>query len=212
MTRDSQPGIFCLEGEWDSDLTRRLSVRPVLELLDQLGVAQWIHRDVATISEFGYYLAKWVSDEYEVFPVLWLAMHGDSAAISMSDDEDGLLTMDELEDMLAGLCSGKVIYFASCSTLKEDPKRLQQFAKRTGARAVIGYRKNVLWSEAASFEMLLLQELVTRVKSNGIFKRLQEDHPVLAKRLGLVVATKNEVYRTSLRTSKALPQRRSSPV
>ena len=51
--------------------------------------------------------------------------------------------------------------------------------------------------------MLLLQELATRVKSNGIFKRLQEDHPVLAKRLGLVVATKNKVYRTALRTSKA---------
>ena len=50
--------------------------------------------------------------------------------------------------------------------------------------------------------MLLLQELVTRVKSNGIFKRLQDDHPVLAKRLGLVVATKNEVYRTALRTTK----------
>lgn len=70
MTRDDQSGIFCLEGEWDSDLTRRLSVRPVLELLEQLGVAPWIHRDVATVSEFQYYLAKWVSDEYEDFPVL----------------------------------------------------------------------------------------------------------------------------------------------
>jgi len=205
LTRDSQPGIFCLEGEWDDDLTSRLSVRPVLELLDHLDVARWVHRDVATASEFAYYLAKWTSAEYERFPVLWLAIHGDSAAIRMSGDDDGSLTMDELEEMLAGACAGKVIYFASCSTLKEDPKRLQQFAKRTGARAVIGYRKNVLWSEAASFEMLLLQELVTRVKSNGIFKRLQEDHPVLAKRLGLVVATKNEVYRTALRTSKALP-------
>ena len=201
--QDKQPGIFCLEGEWESDLTRRLSVRPVLELLEQLGVAQWIHRDVATVAECQYYLEKWVCDEYATFPVLWLAMHGDSAAISMSGDEDGFLTMDELEDMLTGACSGKVIYFASCSTLKEDPKRLQQFAKRTGARAVIGYRKNVLWSDAAAFEMLLLQELVTRVKSNGIFKRLQEDHPVLAKRLGLVVATKNEVYRTALRATKA---------
>ena len=201
--REDLPGIFCLEGEWDSDLTRRLSVRPVLELLEQLEVAQWIHRDVATLSEFEYYLEKWISEEYSRFSVLWLAMHGDRATIALSGDEEGSLTMDELEDLLAGRCAGKVVYFASCSTLKEDPKRLQQFAKRTGARAVIGYRKNVAWSEAAAFEVLLLQELATRVKSNGIFKRLQEDHPVLAKRLGLVVATKNEVYRTSLRTTKA---------
>ena len=201
--REDLPGIFCLEGEWDSDLTRRLSVRPVLELLEQLGVAQWIHRDVATRAEFEYYLDKWTSDDYTAFPVLWLAMHGDAAAISLSGGDQGSLTMDELEEVLVGACAGKVVYFASCSTLKEDPKRLQQFAKKTGARAVIGYRKNVDWSDAAAFEVLLLQELATRVKSNGIFKRLQDDHPVLAKRLGLVVATKNEVYRTALRTAKS---------
>lgn len=199
--REDLPGIFCLEGEWDSDLTNRLSVRPVLELLEHLGVAQWIHRDVATRAEFEYYLGKWTSHGYANFPVLWLAMHGDKALISLSDGEQASLSMDELEGVLAGNCAGKVVYFASCSTLKEDPKRLQQFAKRTGARAVIGYRRNVLWSEAAAFEVLLLQELTTRVKSNGIFKRLQEDHPVLAKRLGLVIATKTEVYRTALRTA-----------
>ncbi|WP_281871946.1 DUF6642 family protein [Brachybacterium paraconglomeratum] len=199
--REDLPGIFCLEGEWDSDITRRLSVRPVLELLEHLEVAQWIHRDVATRAEFTYYLGKWVSEDYDGFGVLWLAMHGDSAAVSLSGDEDGDIELDELEEILKGACAGKVIYFASCSTLKEDPKRLQQFARRTGARAVIGYRKDVGWAEAAAFELLLLQELVTRVRSNGIFKRLQDDHPVLAKRLGLVVATKNDVYRTALRSS-----------
>lgn len=201
--REDLPGVFCLEGEWDSDITRRLSVRPVLELLEHLEVAQWIHRDVATRAEFGYYLGKWASDEYADFGVLWLAMHGGSAAVSMSGDEDGDIELDELEEMLKGACAGRVIYFASCSTLKEDPKRLQQFVKVTGARAVIGYRKDVGWAEAAAFELLLLQELVTRVRSNGIFKRLQDDHPVLAKRLGLVVATKNDVYRTALRSSGA---------
>ncbi|MFE7605264.1 DUF6642 family protein [Brachybacterium paraconglomeratum] len=200
--REDLRGIFCLEGEWDGDLTSRLSVRPVLELLEELEVAQWIHRDVATRAEFEYYLRKWTSDEYADFPVLWLAMHGDKALISLSGDEQASLTIGELEQALAGSCAGKVVYFASCSTLKEDPKRLQQFAKKTGARAVIGYRKDVDWSDAAAFEVLLLQEVVTRVNSNGIFKRLQEDHPVLAKRLGLVVATKNEVYRTALRTAK----------
>ncbi|MGP9736084.1 DUF6642 family protein [Brachybacterium sp. AOP42-C2-15] len=201
--REELPGIFCLEGEWDSDITRRLTVRPVLELLEHLDVAQWIHRDVATRAEFGYYLDKWVSEDYADFGVLWLAMHGGSAVVSMSGDAHGDIELDELEEMLKGACAGRVIYFASCSTLKEDPKRLQQFAKRTGARAVIGYRKDVDWAQAASFELLLLQELATSVKGSGIFQRLQDDHPVLAKRLGLVVATKTNVYRTALRSTKA---------
>lgn len=198
---DELPGIFCLEGEWDNDLRRRLSVRPVLELLEHLGVAQWIHRDAATRTEVEYYLDKWTDDQYANFGVLWLAMHGAGETVAFSEHDDGALDLEELEVILKGKCAGKVIYFASCSTLKVDPDRLQQFAKITGARAVIGYRKDVRWSDAAAFEVLLLQELVTRVKSSGIFKRLQDDHPVLSKRLGLVVATKSVVYRTPLRVS-----------
>lgn len=201
MARQELPGIFCLEGEWDEDIRGRLSVRPILELLEHLNIAQWVHRDAATRSEFEYYLDKWTSNAYDEFEVLWLAMHGGRSTVALSGHEEGAVELDELEDMLKGLCNGRVIYFASCSTLKEDPKRLQQFARRTGARAVIGYRKDVKWTEAAAFEVLLLQELVTHVKSSGIFKRLRDDHPVLSKRLGLVIATKNNVYRTALRTS-----------
>lgn len=81
--REDLPSNFCLEGEWDSGLTNRLSVRRVLE---QLEVAQWIHRDVVTRPELEYYLEKWTSDEYKNIPVLWLAMHGSKTSITLSGD------------------------------------------------------------------------------------------------------------------------------
>lgn len=197
--REVLRGIFCIEGEWDGDLRRRLSVRPVLELLEHLEVAQWIHRDAATRTEVEYYLDKWTSDDYSEFNVLWLAMHGTGEYVCFNEheDDDGILDLEELEESLKGACAGKVIYFASCSTLMVEPDRLKRFVKATGARAVIGYRNDVGWSDAAAFEVILLQELVTRVQSPGIFRRLRADHPVLSERLGLVIATKYDVFGAS---------------
>ena len=59
------PGVFCLEGEWDRDLRQRMSVEPVLELLERIRLARYIHRDVATITEFEYYLKKWGQKGYQ---------------------------------------------------------------------------------------------------------------------------------------------------
>lgn len=81
--REGQPNTFCLEGEWDSDLTRRLSVRPVLELIEAV---PWRHRDVLTRPEHEYYLEKWTLDGYADFPVLWLAVHGSKTSITLSGD------------------------------------------------------------------------------------------------------------------------------
>ncbi|GAB2538644.1 DUF6642 family protein [Brachybacterium huguangmaarense] len=193
------PGIFCLEGEWSEDLQHRLSVRPLLELLEQLGIAQSIHRDVATTGDFSYYLEQWKDPRYEKFRVLYLAMHGDAEGLWLGKDGP---TLDELGEELAGKCAGCVVYFGSCLTMKAADDELKRFAKRTGARAVIGYRREVDWAQVASFELLLLQELVTKVRSDAIYNSLVATHPVLTKRFGLVVATKNEVHRVPLRTAR----------
>ena len=138
MTSHQGSGIFCLEGEWAADLREKMSVRPILELLDQLWVAPFIHRDVATTDELRYYAGKWSQKRYDRYGVLYLAMHGNEGSVYLGRDD---VTLDELQEMLTGACKGKVVYFGSCLTLKADGKRLQEFARVTGARAVVGYRR-----------------------------------------------------------------------
>lgn len=115
MRKTVGDGIFCLEGEWSSDLRERVSVRPLLTLLEHLGISQSIHRDVATTDEFEYYVSKWQQKRYDPYKVLYLAMHGDAGSIHLGRDA---VSLDDLEAMMRGACKGKVIYFGSCLTLK----------------------------------------------------------------------------------------------
>jgi len=199
MRRPLGDGIFCLEGEWSADLRERMSVRPILALLEHLGIADSIHRDVATMDEFEYYVSKWQLKRYADYKVLYLAMHGDAGSVYLGRDQ---VSLDDLEETMRGACSGKVIYFGSCLTLKGDPKRLQQLARVTGARAVVGYRRSVPWLECAAFEVLLLDRLATGLRSDAIFNRLVNEHGLFAKSLGLVVATRTQVHRVPLRTRR----------
>lgn len=48
--RSGQTGIFCLEGDWDSNLTDRTSIEPQLRMLKNMGSCGGvIHRDVPTV-------------------------------------------------------------------------------------------------------------------------------------------------------------------
>lgn len=198
MARAAASGIFCLEGEWSSDLRDRRSVKPILTLLEQLNIADSVHRDVATRDELEHYIGKWQQKRYDGYRVLYLAMHGDPGTVYLGRDE---LSLDELEQILAGSCKGKVIYFGSCLTLKGNNDRLQRFARATGARAVVGYRREVDWLESAAFEVLLLDRLVMGIRSDAVFNNLVRDHGRFAKSLGLVVATRAQVHKVPLRVS-----------
>jgi leucyl-tRNA synthetase len=184
------PGIFCLEGEWDSNLRRRESVMPMLDLLERLGIAQSIHRDVATKDEFFYYLEKWGQKAYHDYVILYLASHGDSGCLALGKES---VMLEELEDALVGKADGGVIYFGSCLTMVTDDDRLKKFVKRTGASVVVGYRAEIGWLEAAAFELLLLERLLRGERSDAFFRRLTKDHGKFASDLGLVAATAKAV-------------------
>lgn len=194
----SLPGILCLEGELNEDMRKKSTVRPVLEMLETLDKAQVVHRNVAVKEDLAFYVDTLQKKRYEKFQVLYLAMHGDEGAISTGGAD---LTLEDLGELLAGTCKGRVIYFGTCLTMKATGKELKQFAAVTGARAVIGYRKSVPFDTVAAFELPLMQELVTSVRGGTIYSRLKAEHPVLAKKLGLVVATKNEVHMVPLRAT-----------
>lgn len=185
------PGIFCLEGEWDTDLRRRRSVRPILELYERLGLARFIHRDVATSDEFAYYLKKWRQKGYGDYQLLYLAMHGEMGELSLGRD---ILQLDDLSELIDGCAMGRTIYFGSCSTMLAEEDELMRFVRKTGAAAAVGYFESVDWLEAAGFEVFLVEQLLRGRRSDAFFRAITRDHPELSTKLGLTVATKTKVY------------------
>ncbi len=160
MSSSKAKGVFCLEGDWDSDLRWRATVGPVLELLDRSGApaVPFIRRDVGTFEEFQYYLGKWTQRRYAKYPILYLGFHGGPGILHVGDRRKGPVTLEWLEDRLAGACKGRLIHFGACGTLGTQGNRLQQFLRRTKALAVCGYQEDVDWMLSAAFELILLYQ------------------------------------------------------
>ena len=148
--------VFCLEGLWDEDLRATLSVKPGLDLLQTNGM-KYIYKDVATESEFNFYLNKYRQKRYNKYPVLYLGFHGAQNAIELSDNKN--ICLSDVSDILEGACKNRVVIFASCSTFKNSEEEIEGFIKQTEALAVIGYQSDVDWLEATAFEIMLIDTL-----------------------------------------------------
>ncbi|WP_416063162.1 DUF6642 family protein [Rhodococcus indonesiensis] len=185
MGRANAPGVLCLEGEWGERLAERTSVEPALELLERSGVIRLIHRDIATRGELEHYLDRAMRKSFKGFDLIFLAFHGSPETLWLGKD---CITFSELEEVMAGRCTGKIIHFGSCQVLAADDEVLIQFCRRTGARAVVGYTKDVDIITTAAFEILLVAELVNSRKMKPAYDRLVRQHPVLTVELGFRMA------------------------
>jgi hypothetical protein len=167
-------GVFCLEGDWWGDLKKPTTVEPMLNLLRSVETFRvpYIHRNVATMSEFEHYIGRWALNQHADYPVLYLAFHGVAGALQLGAKKGNgeRIEFDWFEERLAGRCEGRIIYFGSCLTLNIHGNRLNSFIERTGALAVCGYREEVFWMRSTAFDLLFLAELqhINRWSRNGI--------------------------------------------
>lgn len=190
-------GIFCLEGNWEHNLKDKSSVLPILELLERKGNCNFIYRDCATPEQFEYYLGRWkhktVSDKY---PILYLAFHGNKECIRLPNGSE--YSLEELGTILESACERKVIFFASCETLKIDQRKINSFLTKTNAIAVIGYKKAVDWMVSTAFEFLVLNALQDdQFDSKGICKiatKIESDYGKLHKILDLRIVINKEHF------------------
>lgn len=154
-------GIFCIEGQWTSDLRDQCSVEPALRLLkdSHSPSVPYIHRNTSTIQELEANISRWL--KLKSYPILYLAFHGTPEGILIEGMKarSEVVLFDWFEEILKGKCQGKVIYFGSCATLKTHGHRINRFVKQTRAAAVFGYRRDVPWVESTIFEVLLLSYL-----------------------------------------------------
>lgn len=163
----AKPGIFCVEGQWGA-LDEQESVLPILELLDRLGKARFIHKDVATPEEMSFYLSRWLLRQYAGYSVAYFAMHGETSRLWLTDKQP--LELDELGALLEGRCHGRRIYFGSCSVLRA-PVRLAEFVEQTGAELVCGFSQSVDWLESAAFDTVLL-DLLANGSASAVQRRM----------------------------------------
>ena len=151
-------GIFCLENPWyPRQLDRRLSVRPILEVLSDRERIPFVHRECGTAADIHFYLEQWTLKRYRRYPILYLAFHGEPKLIWIGNDK---FTLDQFAELFEGRCERKVVVLGSCATLHTDRRHLKRFLKMTKALAVCGYLESVDWVPSTAFEMMLLFTLV----------------------------------------------------
>lgn len=178
--------VFCLEGDWDSDLRRSSpSIRSLIDLMSMSGQVKAVYRDVATVAELEHYLAIWLEQKrYADYRVGWLAFHGGPGYIKLGRKR---LDFAQLAEVIGpNACTGRALYLGSCETAHADQQDLAEFRHRIGAHTVCGFRKQVDWIEAAAFELLLMQALGDRSQRAASFKLINREYGPLAARLGFI--------------------------
>lgn len=192
-----KPGLFCLEGDWYRDLRDSVTVEPILQLLRSVGVADYIHRDIGTRAEFEHYVSQWAMRRYSNYRVLYIATHGDIDTLAMGFGRRNEITLDELQDLLAGECADRFIYFGACSVFNGEEDWLTEFAQATKAKAIIGYSGSPPMLECAAFEAMLLAEVLSWSRTDAFVTAMSRRYGTQAKEFGLMAATSRRVYRAA---------------
>lgn len=155
-------GIYCIEtGGWYGD-DDRTSVRPLLQLLEDLYGAPYIHRDAATKEELFHYLTKWkdFDPRHYHYPILYLGFHGSAGGyvrLEKVDGEEDWVNHEDLTARLGSSCTNRLVHFGSCGSLTGVD--WSGFLQQTGASAVSGYDEAVDFAESAAFELIYLADL-----------------------------------------------------
>ena len=191
-------GIYCIEGLWDhGNIQDQSTVLPILDLLEKRGYCNYIYHDCATKSELEYFLEKWKHKTVnKKYPILYLAFHGDPGYIFLTHEDKYSLT--ELANYLGDKCTGKIVYFGSCSTLKIDKRRINSFLEKTGAIAAIGYKTDIDWIQSTACDLFVLEALQSEMLDTKGIKKMQKkiisDYGNLHKILDLRIVINEKLH------------------
>lgn len=165
-------GIYCIEGMWSTIASDRVSVQPILELIEASGTSKTVYKSCHTIEELEFLVKKWKTKLIQTrYPILYFAFHGEQGCLLLGRKQ---IPLEQLGDMLEGKAHGKIFFFASCKTLDIDERKIKSFLVKTQAIAALGYKMDVDWMQATAFELLILDALqVDEFDTRGV-KRIKE--------------------------------------
>jgi hypothetical protein len=171
--------IFCLETEWEQsvyDLKFESQAKPMLEFLKNSNGIDYSFRQVASKSDFDYYISHLKQASYKNFTIVYLCFHGLKGKIEFADSGkyggERHIDLMDFAKVNQNIFEGKIVHFDSCNTLNMDEKKIDEFKKMTGASLVTGYKKSVDMTESFIFEAWLLNTLYKHNDYRA--KRLQD--------------------------------------
>src|ERR1035438_4157364 len=152
-------GVYCLEGRWADPLHRdRTSIRGLLEYLRSAGLIDFEHHRTRSPKTLSARMTEW-NTVHPTYELGYFAGHGDTyGRLNPRNRLRRLIYLDELAAPLAGQCTGRVLFFATCVTAR-NKSQMTHFLKTTGAAAVCGYRKDTEWTEAFAADTLVIESL-----------------------------------------------------
>ena len=146
-------GVFCLEGHSPFPVNA-LATLQVLQR--NCGVA-FDYQGPVTIEQFWRELDRWVKREANLFPILFLAFHGASGAVTIGDE---CVFLDEIAERIAGRGRGRWLHISACSTLCVPPNFVADFLQETRLEGVSGYDFDVPIVDAFLEDYLTLRDLI----------------------------------------------------
>ncbi|MEO0159036.1 MAG: DUF6642 family protein [candidate division WOR-3 bacterium] len=119
--------IVCLEGNWN---------KPILKVISEFNNVKFIHRKCSKISSLKKHLDEIKS--LKSYDILYLNFHGKK------------FDLEELAEYMKSGFKNKIVHFGSCSTLNVGKNIINNFMEITGVSMVLGYREDVMWTEATA--------------------------------------------------------------
>jgi hypothetical protein len=182
--KNGHKNIACLEGLWDDNLENRITATALLDLVTKISELQFTILSCNTREEFGFNISRLsLSRVKRHYRVLYLVFHGEPGLISLSDEVT--LSLEELADIMGVRFRGWVVHFSSCSTLAIKEPRLKSFIQNTKVSMVIGYTKDMYWSECLAMDLLLFEKIASYKRLSDMKKQVVSRYGELVKMTGL---------------------------
>ena len=116
---------------------------PLLDFLENTINIEYTFRQVATESDFNYYIDHLQQPSYSAYDLIYLCFHGQNKCICFADKTDlDLMAFAEKKENF-GIFEGRNVHFGSCSTLKMREEDIKIFKQLTKARMITEYTKDV---------------------------------------------------------------------
>jgi hypothetical protein len=180
ISKNSAKNIACLEGLWDDNLEERLTASALLDLAAKISEVKFTLLTCNTREEFEFNIFKFCASRIKKsYRLLYLVFHGEPGRIFLSNEVS--LSLEELAGIMGDeRFKGWVVHFSSCSTLAIKENRLKNFIRKTKVSLVIGYTKDMYWSECMAMDLLLFENIAN-------YKRLWDMKKFVGSRYGELV-------------------------